>query len=107
MGHAWTASARTPARAARPLALAVLLSSCIGAVGLPGGTPPGDGPGMTGGGAGGGAPRTGVGGGGNPSGVGGAPATGVPVAPFACDATARPPLATLRRLTMTQYQNTL
>src|SRR4051794_27855287 len=114
--------ASTLARAAGALSLAMALASCIGAVGAPGGTPAGDGPGMTGGGLGGAGPRPGVGGNGGagippggagggggsaPPGLGGASGTMVTVAPFACNAAAKAPLATLRRLTMTQYQNTV
>jgi hypothetical protein len=41
--------------------------------------------------------------------VGGGAGTAAPPAPvtFACDATAKPPVATLRRLTMTQFRNTV
>jgi hypothetical protein len=39
--------------------------------------------------------------------MGGAPSTVTPVKPFSCDTTAKPAVDSLRRLTMTQYQNTL
>src|SRR6185295_203806 len=83
----------------RPAAMALLFSSCVASIGgrdVPPPPPP-DG-GSVGPGGGG---RTSGGAGGTPAGV------VTPVQPFACNTSTKPPAAPMRRLTMTQYQNTI
>jgi hypothetical protein len=89
------------------LAGAVAAAGCVGQVGSNGSGSAGS----SGAGAGPGTGNVGVpgaGGAGNSGGpgTGGAGAGTTPVN-FACDANAAPPVATLRRLTMTQYRNTI
>jgi hypothetical protein len=81
---------------ALPLLLLGLTASC--STEDPGGSALGSGGSASGGSLNGGG--TSPGGGTGPNASGGAPS-------FACDAGARPPAATLRRLTMSQYRNTL
>jgi len=113
MGDASTAPvAKRRGPPSGPLALALLLlSSCVGTIGSLDSPPHGAGGRRRPAGAGG-AGTAGIagvgGGGGSPLPVlGGAPSTPIPVQPFTCDTAAKPPVDSLRRLTMTQYQNTI
>ncbi len=101
--------------APRYLLLALAVAGCTGQVGVNGegasGTGAGTGTGSAGssGSAGAGnSPGPGLGGSGN---IGGPGTGGASVVPpdltFACDATAKAPVAALRRLTMAQYRNTI
>jgi hypothetical protein len=74
-----------------PLLLVCLSSGCVGDIA---GDGSGSGPGQTPGGAGAGQ-------------AGSAGATSGEITSFACDANAKPPVASLRRLTMSQYRNTV
>jgi hypothetical protein len=74
-----------------PLLLVCLSSGCVGDIA---GDGAGSGPGQTSGGAGAGQ-------------AGSAGATSGEITSFACDASAKPPVASLRRLTMSQYRNTV
>jgi hypothetical protein len=74
-----------------PLLLVCLSSGCVGDIV---GDGPGSGPDATPGSAGAGQ-------------AGSAGASGGEITSFACDATAKPPVAGLRRLTMSQYRNTV
>jgi hypothetical protein len=99
--------------------LVVLLAAgCTGQVGAngpgaSGSAGSGPGPGAGGSGVTGAGNATGAGGGtgaGNSTGAGnatGAGGAGTPDVSFACDPNAKPPVATLRRLTMAQYRNTV
>ena len=104
--------------APRYLLLALAVAGCTGQVGVNGqgatGTGTGSGSGSAGssGSAGAGnSPGPGVGGSGNVGSIGGPGTGGASVVPpdlsFACDATAKAPVAALRRLTMAQYRNTI
>jgi hypothetical protein len=89
-------------------ALAVAAAGCVGQVGSNGtgsGSAGSSGPGTGNVGVPGTGGAAGAGNSGGP-GTGGAGASTTPVN-FACDANAAPPVATLRRLTMTQYRNTI
>ncbi len=97
------------------LALLLAVTGCVGQVSGrsgSGGSGPGSGAAASSGSAGAGnVGGPGVGGGAGAGNIGGPGSGGSGVTPtpitFACDANAKPPVATLRRLTMTQYRNTV
>ena len=90
---------RRRCRAAGILGLALGLSACVGKIGDTSQTS-GASTGTAGAGGGGAGNGTGT------AGTSGGAGAGATVA-FACDASAVPPVGVLRRLTMTQYQNTI
>jgi hypothetical protein len=99
--------------APRYFLLALAGAGCVGQIGVNGEDTTGAGTAGSSGsvGAAGNGPGPGLGGSGNVGNVGGPGAGGASVVPpdlsFACDASAKAPVAALRRLTMTQYRNTI